>query len=153
MGATFFYLFIYFISYYGLNAVNMLTVRPLITNRYIAAMFPVVGVALTHVYMILNSPPPASMEITVESAIFFNVVMPVIFVVIGAAYLMWNSKDPDASQDDNESTGNKEPEETEADSAAVLLKEEIGNGKDSDTDNPAAIHEVRENRDKDIKGD
>ena len=151
MGAIFFYLFIYFISYYGLNAVNMLTVRPLITNRYMAALFPVVGVALTHVYMILNSPPPASMQITVESAIFFNVVMPIIFVVIGAAYLMWNSKEPDASQDENESTDNKEPEES--DSAVALVKEEIRSDKDSDAENPVVIHEARENKGKDIKGD
>jgi len=151
MGAIFFYLFIYFISYYGLNAVNMLTVRPLITNRYMAALFPVVGVALTHVYMILNSPPPASMQITVESAILSNVVIPIVFVVVGAVYLMWNSKDPNASQDDNESTGNKESEET--DSAAVLVKEETQSGKDSNADNHTAIHEIKENRDKDIKGD
>lgn len=56
MGAIFFYIFVYFIGYYGSNILNMLTVRPFITNRYMAALLPVYGVALTHAYVLVNSP-------------------------------------------------------------------------------------------------
>jgi len=59
MGAIFFYIFIYFIGYYGSNVLNMFTVRPLITNRFLAALLPVYGVALTHAYVLVSSPPPA----------------------------------------------------------------------------------------------
>lgn len=62
MSNTFFYVFVYFLGYYGSNILNMLTVRPLITNRFIAALFPVYGFAFAHAYMIVNkSPPQASL--------------------------------------------------------------------------------------------
>ena len=92
MGAIFFYIFIYFIGYYGSNILNMFTVRPLISNRFMAALVPVVIVAIMHGYMIVTKPPPASQNITVESALFTYVVMPVIIVALGAIYFMWNSR-------------------------------------------------------------
>jgi|GEM_PF-696159 len=100
MTAIFFYIFIYFVGYYASNVLNMLTVRPLITNRYIAALFPVYGVALTHAYVMVNSPPPQGTDMTVEYALMAFIGLPVVVVTLGAAYLMWNSKgkDEDSSE-------------------------------------------------------
>ena len=92
MGAIFFYIFIYFVGYYGSNILNMLTVRPLVTNRYLAALLPVYGVALTHAYVIVSSPPPQGTDITVEYALLVFITLPVVVVTLGAAYFMWNSK-------------------------------------------------------------
>ncbi|SNX58928.1 hypothetical protein SAMN06296273_0388 [Nitrosomonas ureae] len=98
MGAIFFYIFIYFVGYYASNVLNMLTVRPFITNRYIAALLPVYGVALTHAYVIVSSPPPQSADMTVEYALLVFITLPVVVVTLGAVYFMWNSK---GKQDDN----------------------------------------------------
>ena len=104
MGAIFFYIFIYFIGYYGSNILNMLTVRPLVTNRYMAALLPVYGVALTHAYVIVNSPPPQGSDITVEYALLVFITLPVVVVTLGAAYFMWNSKSKhDDHSDDKKS--------------------------------------------------
>ncbi len=91
MSNAFFYVFIYFLGYYGSNVLNMLTVRPLITNRFVAALIPVYGFAFTHAYMIVNKAPPPG--ITIESAILFSVVTPLVLVTVGAIYFMWRSKD------------------------------------------------------------
>lgn len=91
MSNAFFYVFIYFLGYYGSNVLNMLTVRPLITNRFVAALVPVYGFAFTHAYMIVNKAPPPG--ITTESAILFSVVTPLVLVTVGAIYFMWRSKD------------------------------------------------------------
>ena len=98
MGAIFFYIFIYFVGYYASNVLNMLTVRPFITNRYIAALLPVYGVALTHAYVIVSSPPPQSADMTVEYALLVFITLPVVVVTLGAVYFMWNNK---GKQDDN----------------------------------------------------
>ncbi|SFE23355.1 hypothetical protein [Nitrosomonas sp. Nm166] len=121
MGAIFFYIFIYFVGYYGSNILNMLTVRPLITNRYLAALLPVYGVALTHAYVIVSSPPPQGTDITVEYALLVFIALPVVVVTLGAAYFMWNSKgrhDTPASDDkksvdaaDAEASDNESPDE------------------------------------------
>jgi hypothetical protein len=92
MGAIFFYIFIYFIGYYGSNILNMLTVKPLVTNRYMAALMPVYGVAFTHAYVIVSSPPPQGTDITVEYALLVFITLPVVIVTLGATYFMWNSK-------------------------------------------------------------
>lgn len=92
MGAIFFYIFIYFIGYYGSNILNMLTVHPFITNRYMAALLPVYGVAFTHAYVIVSSPPPQGTGVTVEYALLVFITLPVVIVTLGAAYFMWNSK-------------------------------------------------------------
>ena len=92
MGAIFFYIFIYFIGYYGSNVLNMLTVRPLVTNRFIAALLPVYGVALTHAYVMVSSPPPQGADITVEYALLVYITLPVVVVTLGAIYFMWNSR-------------------------------------------------------------
>ncbi|MEK7778663.1 MAG: hypothetical protein AAB293_01125 [Pseudomonadota bacterium] len=91
MSNAFFYVFIYFLGYYGSNVLNMLTVRPLITNRFVAALVPVYGFAFTHAYMIVNKAPPPG--ITTESAILFSVITPLVLVTVGAIYFMWRSKD------------------------------------------------------------
>ena len=105
MGAIFFYIFIYFIGYYGSNVLNMFTVRPLITNRYMAALFPVYGVALTHVYVIVSSPPPQGTDITVEYALLVFITLPVVIVTLGAIYFMWNNKcKSEVSTNHNENT-------------------------------------------------
>ncbi len=116
MGAIFFYIFIYFIGYYASNILNMLTVRPFITNRYIAALLPVYGVALTHAYVIVSSPPPQGADMTIEYALLVFITLPVVIVTLGAVYFMWNSKgkqddDPDENTFDNTS----EPSETISD--------------------------------------
>jgi len=99
MSAIFFYLFVYFVGYYGSQILNMFTVRPLVTNRYLAALVPVVTFAVAHAYMIVSKPPPASQDITVESALFNYVVMPVIIVTLGAIYFMWSAR-PDTDSDE-----------------------------------------------------
>lgn len=92
MGAIFFYIFIFFAGYYGANVLNMLTVRPFITNRYIAALFPVYGIAIAHAYMIATRPLPPGKGVTVESALLEFIVLPIVVVTMGAVYFMWNSK-------------------------------------------------------------
>ncbi|GKS69766.1 hypothetical protein W03_17700 [Nitrosomonas sp. PY1] len=91
MSNAFFYVFIYFLGYYGSNVLNMLTVRPIITNRFVAALIPVYGFAFTHTYMIVNKAPPPG--ITIESTIFFSVITPLVLITVGAIYFMWRSKD------------------------------------------------------------
>lgn len=122
MGAIFFYIFIYFIGYYASNILNMLTVRPFITNRYIAALLPVYGVALTHAYVMVSSPPPQGTDVTVEYALGVYIAMPVVVVTMGAMYFMWNSKGKD---DDFNFSEDKAPtERTESvDADTMTLKE------------------------------
>ena len=111
MGAIFFYIFIYFVSYYGSAVLNMFSVRPLITNRFMAALVPVVVVAIMHAYMIVTKPPPASQDITVESAIFTYVIMPVIIVTLGAIYFMWNTRR--AEEEEAEEAAHRAAEDAE----------------------------------------
>ncbi|WP_240143556.1 hypothetical protein [Nitrosomonas sp. JL21] len=92
MGAIFFYIFVYFVGYYGSNILNMLTVRPLVNNRYMAALMPVYGIAAMHAYMIVTRPLPAGADITVEYALLVFVTLPVVVVTLGATYFMWNNK-------------------------------------------------------------
>lgn len=99
MGAIFFYIFVYFIGYYASNVLNLLTVRPLVTNRYMAALVPVYGVAFGHAYMVVTRPLPASADITVEYALLVFITLPVVVVTIGAIYFMWNSKGKDDHAD------------------------------------------------------
>lgn len=106
MQAIFFYIFVYFVGYYASNVLNMLTVRPLINNRYLAALIPVYGVALAHAYMVVTKPLPAKADITVEYALLVFIAMPVVVVTMGAAYFMWNSKGKDDhAEDHRESAG------------------------------------------------
>lgn len=92
MGAIFFYIFIYFLGYYATAALNSFTVRPWITNRFMAALVPVFAVGLVHAYTIVASPPPQSQDITVLSAIVNYIIFPIVMVVIGAIYFMWQHK-------------------------------------------------------------
>ncbi len=114
MGAIFFYIFVYFIGYYGSNILNMLTVRPLVTNRYMAALLPVYGVAFMHAYMIVSRPLPSGSDITIEYALLVFVTLPVVIVTLGAAYFMWSSKDKhDEHSGSNPSSGeDQQPSET-----------------------------------------
>lgn len=125
MGAIFFYIFIYFVGYYGSNLFNMFTVRPLVTNRFLAALVPVVGVAILHGYMIVTKPPPATQDITVESALFSYVVMPVIIVTLGAVYFMWNSrKEQEEASEANQRAAEEERQDSE-DYNSEALEEEV----------------------------
>lgn len=117
MGAIFFYIFIYFVGYYGSNIFNMFTVRPLVTNRFMAALIPVFCVAMLHGYMIVTKPPPADQNITVESALFTYVGMPVVIVILGAIYFMWNSR---------------QSEEDEAEEAARRAADDEDDDEDDD---------------------
>lgn len=124
MGAIFFYIVVYFIGYYASNILNMLTVRPLITNRYMAALLPVYGVALTHAYVIVSSPPPQGTGVTVEYALLVFITLPVVVVTLGAAYFMWNSKGkPEDSAANNPSDGDTEPVEATTADAGDLKAE------------------------------
>lgn len=150
MGAIFFYIVVYFIGYYGSNILNMLTVRPFITNRYMAALLPVYGVALTHAYVLVNSPPPQGSDVTVEYALLVFITMPVVVVTMGAAYFMWNSKGKDndhtgdnssdndrsatetASVESNDQNTEVQSEATESSDEKLVSKEvEINKNKDS----------------------
>ena len=133
MGAIFFYIFIYFVGYYGSNILNMLTVRPLITNRYLAALLPVYGVALTHAYVIVSSPPPQGTDITVEYALLVFITLPVVVVTLGAAYFMWNSKSKHDTPAGDESVDvtNAETSDSET-SDENLVNKEINTDKNKD---------------------
>lgn len=127
MGAIFFYICIYFIGYYGSNILNMLTVRPFITNRYMAALLPVYGVALTHAYVIVSSPPPQGTGVTVEYALLVFITLPVVVVTLGAAYFMWNSK----SRHEDHAAIN--PSENIESSNEKLVNKEIDANKSKDS--------------------
>jgi len=131
MGAIFFYIFIYFVGYYASNILNMLTVRPFITNRYMAALLPVYGVALTHAYVIVSSPPPQGTDMTVEYALGVFIALPVVVVTMGAAYFMWNSKGKD---DDSTGTGTAIGNKDSDDNLLAVNKEYV----DADTGTNAA---------------
>lgn len=120
MGAIFFYIFIYFIGYYASNVLNMLTVRPLVTNRYMAALVPVYGFAFGHAYMVVTKPLPAGADISVEYALLVFITLPVVVVTMGAAYFMWNSKSKDEHADDS-----RESEEAAVTEASHEQKVEI----------------------------
>jgi len=151
MGAIFFYIFVYFIGYYGSNILNMLTVRPFITNRYMAALLPVYGVALTHAYVLVNSPPPQGSDVTVEYALLVFITMPVVVVTLGATYFMWNSKgknnDPtgDNSSDDDRSSTETASAETSA------QKTEVQSEDTESSDEKLVSKEVETSKSKDSK--
>ena len=115
MGAIFFYICVFFVGYYSSNVLNMLTVRPIVTNRYIAALFPVYGIAMAHAYMIATRPLPPGKDVTVESALLEFVVLPIVVVTMGAVYFMWNSK------------GNREEHDTKMQPSAVTGSESTKN--------------------------
>jgi len=154
MGAIFFYIFIYFIGYYGSNIFNMFTVKPLVTNRFAAALIPVFCVAMLHGYMIVTKPPPASQDVTVESALFTYVAMPVIIVTLGAFYFSWNARRTEeeeaeeaarrAEEDDEDIESTVTPKKSsvaDAEGGAFTATSEISNAEsaenktdDSETD-------------------
>ena len=98
MGAIFFYIFIFFVGYYGSNVLNMLTVRPIVTNRFIAALFPVYGIAVAHAYMIVSRPLPQGKDVSVEFALLEFVALPLVVVTMLAVYMMWNGKGSEEEQ-------------------------------------------------------
>ncbi len=151
MGAIFFYIVVYFIGYYGSNILNMLTVRPLITNRYMAALLPVYGVALTHAYVLVNSPPPPGSDVTVEYALLVFITMPVVVVTLGAAYFMWNSKGKDEDRTgDNPADDDRSSAET-ATAEAAELKTEEQSGNTESSDEKVVPKEVEISKSKDSK--
>ena len=127
MGAIFFYVFIYFIAYYSTYAVNLLSARPLISNRYIAGLVPVFLVATSHAYFIFNSAPPPGMSVT--SALMSNIVAPIVIVIIGALYFMWKKKNDALEELEREEIARKEALEDDEDYDDDDLDED-----DKDTD-------------------
>jgi len=107
MGSVLIYIVIFFIGYYGAYVINLMTVRPLITNRYIAGLIPVFLFAIAHGYKIVNSPAPQGQDTSIEYALSFNVVMPVVIIVLGAIYAMWNKKSDDIDNS-NDKSDNKD---------------------------------------------
>ncbi|MGV8711196.1 MAG: hypothetical protein ACWA6R_01495 [Nitrosomonas sp.] len=134
MGAIFFYIVVYFVGYYGSNILNMLTVRPLVNNRYMAALMPVYGIAAMHAYMIVTRPLPAGADITIEYALLVFVTLPVVVVTLGATYFMWNHK---AKQDDHSehSTEDGQPA-AEALAAKTPLPDTHAQAESSDSTTP-----------------
>ncbi|PTQ78717.1 hypothetical protein C8R26_10132 [Nitrosomonas oligotropha] len=130
MGAIFFYIFIYFIGYYASNVLNMVTVRPLVTNRYMAALVPVYGFAFGHAYMVVTKPLPAGADISMEYALLVFITLPVVVVTMGAAYFMWNSKGKEEHSDNQSAANNQE-------SAEAVAAETAGDNGEPRTDNPA----------------
>ena len=152
MGAIFFYIVVYFIGYYGSNILNMLTVRPFITNRYMAALLPVYGVALTHAYVLVNSPPPQGSDVTVEYALLVFITMPVVVVTMGAAYFMWNSK----GKDNDHTGGNSSDDDRSSAETATAetndQKTEAQSGNTESSDEKLVSKEVENSKNKDSKG-
>ena len=130
MGAIFFYIFIYFIGYYASNVLNMLTVRPLVTNRYMAALVPVYGFAFGHAYMVVTKPLPAGADISMEYALLVFITLPVVVVTMGAAYFMWNSKGKEEHSDNQSAANNQE-------AAEAVTAEAAGDSGEARTENPA----------------
>ena len=138
MGAIFFYIFVYFVGYYGSNILNMLTVRPLVTNRYMAALMPVYGIAAMHAYMIVTRPLPAGADITIEYALLVFVTLPVVVVTLGATYFMWNNK---PKQDDHSDPSSAHAEQPPADALtakAPLPETPVQSGNSESVNAPSA---------------
>jgi hypothetical protein len=147
MGAIFFYIFIYFLGYYGSNILNMFTVRPLVTNRFTAALIPVFCVALLHGYMIVTKPPPASQDITVESALFTYVAMPVVIVSLGAFYFMWNSRRAEEEEAEKAASRAAEDAEEDDDDGNLNKDERKLSGASSADGRAADADDEKKNRD------
>lgn len=130
MGAIFFYIFIYFIGYYASNVLNMLTVRPLVTNRYMAALVPVYGFALGHAYMVVTKPLPAGADISIEYALLVFITLPVVVVTMGAAYFMWNSKGKEEHSGEQSAVSDQE-------SAEAVTAGTAGDSGEPKVENPA----------------
>ena len=140
MGAIFFYIFIFFVGYYGSNVLNMLTVRPIVTNRFIAALFPVYGIAVAHAYMIVSRPLPQGKDVSVEFALLEFVALPLVVVTMLAVYMMWNSKgsqeEQTGSSTSDDVVGGAEPSET-----AIAQPEHQSTAAPPETTEPAAEKE------------
>ena len=100
MGAIFFYIFVYFLAYYSTYVINLLSVRPLISNRFIAGLVPVILVSISHGYFIATSPPPQGTDISVMPALMSNVIMPVVIFIIGVLCFMWKKKNDDEEEEE-----------------------------------------------------
>lgn len=151
MGAIFFYIVVYFIGYYGSNILNMLTVRPFITNRYMAALLPVYGVALTHAYVLVNSPPPQGSDVTVEYALLVFITLPVVVVTLGAAYFMWNSKGKDDDHSGNNPADDDRNSVETASTEAAELQSVERSGNTESSDEKLVSKEVETSKSKDSK--
>ena len=143
MGAIFFYICIFLAGYYGSNVLNMLTVRPLVTNRYIAALFPVYGIAMAHGYMISTKPLPPGKDVTIESALLEFVVLPLVVVTMGAVYFMWNSKGGQEEQ----AADTERKADTEEDTAMDMVATQSDHSNEARTiEAPESIAEKEETK-------
>lgn len=140
MGAIFFYIFIFFVGYYGSNVLNMLTVRPIVTNRFIAALFPVYGIAVAHAYMIVSRPLPQGKDVSVEFALLEFVALPLVVVTMLAVYMMWNSKGSQEEQTGS-STSDDVGSDAEPSETAIAQPEHQSTAAPPETTEPAAEKE------------
>lgn len=147
MGAIFFYIFIYFIGYYASNVLNMVTVRPLVTNRYMAALVPVYGFAFGHAYMVVTKPLPAGADISMEYALLVFITLPVVVVTMGAAYFMWNSKGKEEHSDNQSATNNQESTEAAGDSGEPRTENPAGAAGSSETPSAADSPKNKDSKD------
>jgi type VI protein secretion system component VasK len=122
MGAIFFYAVVYMAGYFFIYVMNLLTIRPLIRNPYMAPLVLVFLVAIAHALMIIDNPPPPGQDITIEYALGLYIIMPVVVVVLGAFYMMWNKKHEQEQEQErkqeqerelNQDEENDEEQETE----------------------------------------
>ena len=150
MGAIFFYIFIYFVGYYGSNILNLLTVRPLVTNRYMAALVPVYGIAFMHAYMIVSRPLPSGSDITVEYALLVFVTLPVVVVTLGAAYFMWSSKDKHDGHPSDTSVS-EEQQSAETLTAKTIEPESQAQSENIGSSNVKPFKQTDTSKDKDNK--
>jgi len=150
MGAIFFYVFVYFVAYYASAILNMLTIRPLITNRYIAALLPVIAVALTHAYMMFVSEPPQGQDITVLSAILTNVVLPVIVVIVGAIYFMFSQRsieEEEAQKEDDDDDYDDDDRDLEDDTESDNRQDKADTDDSSDVNDAGKVTDTDSSKD------
>ena len=76
--------------------------------------------------MIVTKPPPSSQDITVESALFTYVAMPVVIVTLGAIYFMWNARR--SEEEEAEEAARRAAEDAEEDDDENLKDEQETSG-------------------------
>jgi len=92
MSAIFFYLMVYMVCYFAIHIINLLTMRPLIRNRYMMPLIPVFLVAIAHGYKIVTTSPGQMQDTSMGYALSVFVLMPTVVITLGAVYVMWSKK-------------------------------------------------------------
>jgi hypothetical protein len=97
--------------------------------------------------MIVTKPPPATQDITVESALFTYVAMPVIIVTLGAIYFMWNSRRAEEEEAEEAARRAAEDAEDNNDDDEVLKEEQKTSGASVDGERTENANDEKKNRD------